>query len=251
MSPWIPECDLGDNVTLFGIEDGPVLRVEELSLPINETSCYVAGWELEQGYSETDLWWYTVESRLLARFYMNWPNYDAEMLFWLTSFNPTGKPVNGSLQIHLSPGWNLIGLPFTSAPLDQLFGEYIENIQALYGYSNGEWKYWLPDVPSTLTYLSGGSGYWIQSDSSFAVTFEGDLVERPSLNSEWNLIAVNTSESISVEDYIVGVTGEVAYIYGYDEVDQTYLYWLNNLLPEYQTLTSMYPGKGYWVYCNP
>jgi len=98
-SLWMPEdVKIGDHVSVVGPygadypsapvlrTDAPVLRTENLNIPYNETECHVPGFELESGAPEEDLWWYATQSKLLAKFYMNWPSCDAETVCLLKEF---------------------------------------------------------------------------------------------------------------------------------------------------------------------
>ena len=67
----------------------------------------------------------------------------------------------------------------------------------------------------------------------------------------WNLIGVPSNlVDPSVEGVFSGNLSRVEYVYGFDNEAKDYVYWINGLPPEYQTLELMEPGKGYWAYVN-
>ena len=71
------------------------------------------------------------------------------------------------------------------------------------------------------------------------------------LYAGWNLIGVPSNlVDPSVEGVFSGNLSRVEYVYGFDNEAKDYVYWINGLPPEYQTLELMEPGKGYWAYVN-
>ena len=68
----------------------------------------------------------------------------------------------------------------------------------------------------------------------------------------WNLIGVPSNlVDPSVEGVFHGNLSRVEYVYGFNNELNEYTYWINGLPEEYQTLNTMQPGGGFWVYIEP
>jgi len=95
-SLWIPEdVGIGENVSVWGPYGSgypplPFLRLEDVDSPLETQECAVIGVEIEQGYVETDLFYYNTQTNVLTKFYMNWSIlYDAESGYLLNQWVPT------------------------------------------------------------------------------------------------------------------------------------------------------------------
>jgi len=69
-----------------------------------------------------------------------------------------------------------------------------------------------------------------------------------SLWEGWNLIGIPLNpEDPSIQGIFQGNLTKVQYIYGWDNENKTWKYWIRGL-EEYATLNKLEPSKGYWVY---
>lgn len=91
---WAPvDTEINDTALVIGpygpsYPPAPVLRFENISSPLETEECVTFGFEIEEGYLETDLWYYNIYTNVLVKFYMNWPTYDAEGVVMLKQWVP-------------------------------------------------------------------------------------------------------------------------------------------------------------------
>ena len=137
-------------------------------------------------------------------------------------------------------GWHEVSfavLPAGGDPAD-VFAPIEDKIgYVTYGSLN-----WNPLTGGTLTALEIGKGYWVQTKAenvSWTVTGQGNPDVEIALKPGWNLIG-----------YPLPVEGEVetvlATALATDKID--FIYSGSRVYPG--TLTTLTPGKGYWVYAN-
>ncbi|UCG68473.1 MAG: DUF362 domain-containing protein [Thermoplasmata archaeon] len=154
-------------------------------------------------------------------------------------------------EIELYNGWNLIGIPVTprNTSVQDIFQENLTKVDYIYGFDNQtkEYSYWFQGLPpqlQTLTQLECGKGYWIHISEDFNETLTGSLGEKSSLYMMWNLIGVNGSAPITIEDYFAAELSTVNSIHSYNDVAKTYSTWVRDVdLPT----ELLYPGEGYWI----
>jgi hypothetical protein len=84
---------------------------------------------------------------------------------------PETVPVYG---VHLSHGWNLVGLNSASIlNMPQAISSILDNVISIWTYQDGKWKVYDPENPefSDLTVLKPGYGYWIKVNSACTWTY--------------------------------------------------------------------------------
>ena len=175
-------------------------------------------------------------------------DYPLERDVELLSDTPITLNTGGAgTRISFLEGWNLIGIPYDLADpsIEGVFNDNLTHIQSIYGYYNGTWSYWFPGIHSTLHDLECGTGYWVQADAPFNTTLSGTTGQAPPLCPEWNLIGVNGTDPVPLEDFLGQIPWVVKYVYGYKAGDWTY--YIKGIGGELDTL---HPGDGYWVYCE-
>ena len=101
---------------------------------------------------------------------------------------------------------------------------------------------WNPLRGGTLTALEIGKGYWVQTTAenvSWTVTGQANPGVEIALKAGWNLIGYPLLEEGEIETVLATAlaTGNIRYIYSGSRVYPG-------------TLTTMTPGKGYWVYAE-
>jgi hypothetical protein len=161
----------------------------------------------------------------------------------------------GTYDIGLLPGWNLISLPLM--PSNSTIQNVTAGIQSLISTTYGIWYYdsstsgWLsyaPGVPSDLTTMQAGKGYWIYMNSSTTLTITGSFL--PSGNSlppeysvytGWNLIGIHAQTDKTASDYLANLG---AYGTGWSSL-------FNYIAGQYNSISSsgtLNRGKGFWMY---
>ena len=153
-----------------------------------------------------------------------------------TAFNP-----------EIYEDWNLVGIPLVlvDPTMEGVFAENLIHIESIYGFYNSSWSYWLPGAPSTLHELEYGHGYWVLSTSNFTINMIGFPVGMASFIDGWNLIGINDTSPVSLEEFFAGDLSKVRYVYGYRAGGWTY--YIKGIGGG---LDILYPGEGYWVYCE-
>ena len=167
-------------------------------------------------------------------------------------------PIQTSIQLHT--GRNLISLPLMpddtaiNAVLAPISGNY--NIVWAYDASDiDHWKKYDPSAPfgNDLTIMEPGKGYWILMTSDVTLPISGTIPESTSINvmTGWNLIGYNSLNSLPVADALSSITGNYNIVWTYDASD-TSDHWkkYDPGAPFGNDLTTMEPGKGYWILMN-
>jgi subtilisin family serine protease len=152
--------------------------------------------------------------------------------------------------IPLDLGWNLISLPLN--PNDNRIGQVIGGIQngigSIWGYENGVWHVFDPLNPeiSDLEVMKAGYGYWVKTtQQGLKINIHGQMVPLSlSLSSGWNLIGFNSLQSMSTEDALTNIGGEVESMWGYND-EVWYFYDPQN--PGFSDIVKIEPGMGYWI----
>ena len=135
-------------------------------------------------------------------------------------------------------------MPFADTVVEEIFADNLTHVETMYGYWNGSWTYWFPGIPSTMTEFECGQGYWVLTDDDFNTTITGYTAAKPPLLDGWNLIGVNGTDPVPLEEFFAGDLSKVRYVYGFDNVLKEYTYWIAGVGG---TLTTLRPGEGYWV----
>ena len=137
-------------------------------------------------------------------------------------------------------GWHEVSfpvLPEGGDPAD-VFAPVADKI----GFVTYGSKNWSPTTGGTLTALEVGKGYWVQTTAenvAWTVTGQGNPDVEIALKAGWNLIGYPLLEEGEVEAVLATAlaTGKIVYIYSGSRVYPG-------------PLTTLAPGKGYWVYAN-
>ena len=145
--------------------------------------------------------------------------------------------------IALSAGWNLISLPLIpeNSTIEAVLTD-LDGVEAVWSYEAGTWYSYAPDVPSDLTEMTDGKGYWIEMSASATLTVYGtEMPEDPlaplpayPVVVGWNLVGFKETYTMRVSDYLAGVSYARVYEYvgGYHSLSASDL---------------MKPGQGYWI----
>ena len=152
--------------------------------------------------------------------------------------------------VDLAQGWNLISLPLI--PEDPAIEVVLDGIdfQKVAAYSPfQDWmNYNPPPVPSDLTQMNDGWGYWIDMGTATATLINNgyQLVGPPpavppyyDVVVGWNLIGFKSPIPRSPGDYLAGINGRYVVIYGFANG----VYFLVGSPGN----ESLQPGLGYWI----
>jgi hypothetical protein len=161
--------------------------------------------------------------------------------------------------ISLSADWNLISLdniPKNATP-ESVFTPLISsnNLLMVSGYQNQQGVFFDPNGPqflNTLQNIIPGEGYWVKVQSSASLTVEG-FTYPPGysidLKAGWNLIgywkSISTTPAQAFAPLITA--GVLQMVTGFDQGGK---YFDPNGPPQFNTLTEIKNGLGYWVKVN-
>jgi len=160
-----------------------------------------------------------------------------------------GNRITGPM--NLIPGLNLVGYnSLTPFPVSQALTSIANKYTFVWGYKDDQWIYYDPaDVAeSSLQILTPGSGYWIEATEETTWTLPS-VVTVP-LFAGLNLISLpleplNPSVSALTEQLSPCLIQVLTYTNDAEGYDTWVYYDLS--LPDQSTLSTIEPGKGYWV----
>jgi hypothetical protein len=156
--------------------------------------------------------------------------------------------------ISLAVGWNLISIPFQ--PSNTAMGTVLSGIANKYSIVWGEfnpetsaWKNYNPlKTVNSLATMEPNKGYWINVSEACTMTISGALAATKggSLSTGWNLIGFAGEADTAITTVLSGIANKYSIVWG--EFNPSTSAWKNyNPLKTVNSLTSMGPGKGYWV----
>jgi hypothetical protein len=162
--------------------------------------------------------------------------------------SPIQPPPDKEFTLPLGTGWNLISTPIepSDTSITKVFSPVISNIGAIYAYSNGAYKGYIPGASSNeLTEFKSGLGYWVLANNSTSLKLTGaEANSSIPLVSGWNLVGYNSLNPKPVSEALSGISGKYTAVYGYDNASGNYKGYIPNGQSDLSTLE---PGKGYWV----
>lgn len=151
----------------------------------------------------------------------------------------------------MKEGWNLISFPVM--PEDPRVAEVLASVAGLYstvmGYDGRGLSYYpsLPDEFNTLRQLDPFQGYWIKMDGEGVLVVSGyrAVSEIPlALRPGWNLVSYLSPSALPVAEALASIEGKYDAVLGYDGGALSFY---PDLPDEFNTLTAMRPGYGYWI----
>ena len=154
-------------------------------------------------------------------------------------WTPLTSPVDQSLSIS-GAGWHEVSfcaLPTGGSP-DDVFEAVADKI----GYVTYGSKNWNPMTGGTLATLEIGKGYWVQTTAetvAWTLTGYANPDVEIELKPGWNLIGYPLLENGDVETVLATALAT-------EKID--FIYSGSRVYPG--TLTTLTPGRGYWVYAN-
>ena len=159
-------------------------------------------------------------------------------------------PREQSFTIALDSGWNLISLPLKpeNNQVGQIMGDVNGGIESVWGYEDGVWYVYDPLNPgfSDLEVMKTGYGFWVKAtQQGLNIQIQGQMIPLSlSLTNGWNLIGFNSLQSMSVEDALAGIGGEIESVWGYKD-GAWYVYDPAN--PDFSDFEEMDTLRGYWI----
>jgi len=151
--------------------------------------------------------------------------------------------------ISLSAGWNLIS--FSVVPSDtrvsSVLAPIIDRVSAVLSYDGGALSYY-PNVPqSTLKRLDAQHGYWIKltAPATLVITGTRPTTATIPLKPGWNLLSYLPDRPMPLTTALASIAGEYSAVLGFNGGAAS---WYAELPPSVNSLTTLQPRQGYWVY---
>jgi len=124
--------------------------------------------------------------------------------YWIEVIESCVLTVEGELlslphEITLYADWNLIGLPFMSAPqlVDDICAGAVPNLESVWAYNAPAqtWSIYDPESPfNSLTEMTHGLGYWVEVSDQCTITIDGNGPP-PLPNAFYGTLLINDSNA--------------------------------------------------------
>ena len=173
------------------------------------------------------------------------------------SLQMTPRPRSKMVNLPVRKGWNLLSMPALPQPLpvEQALASIAGKYQLVHTYVAADtanpWKTYIPaQSENSLTELRGLQGFWLMAteDCTLTVQVSGTLIasaNEVALEEGWNLVGFPGVAAATMSEGLRGVTGVVTEVQTISsDGEGTWLVYN----AETNTLTTLEPGKGYWVY---
>jgi hypothetical protein len=168
-----------------------------------------------------------------------------------TTTSAVNFTVLGDTSISLNKGWNLMSLPLQPIEYDaaKILSSIAGKYSAVYTWHNETQKYlqYIPDDPGirNLWNLESRKGYWIYMKEAAVLKIKGVLPQTYlDLRAGWNLAGYNSS--VKKNFPVFSSEKDIAMIFAWDSKRSEYLSY--NPQAKSNTLTSLGPGMGFWIY---
>jgi parallel beta-helix repeat protein len=151
-------------------------------------------------------------------------------------------------QIALHSGWNLISWNVTfDGSVESLLGSAKDAVDVMLGFDQGGLVY-IPSLPqfSTLTMVDHHHGYWIKANREAVLNVcggETQCGDNIPIYSGWNLVSYEFASPYPTTSAFHSIMNSVQVILGYDLGGKVFV----PDQPDFNTLTTLSPGFGYWV----
>jgi len=150
--------------------------------------------------------------------------------------------------IPLAAGWNLIS--FNAAPTDTAPSSVLSPIAGklivAQSYDSSGKSYYPGGLQNTLTSMDSWHGYWLKLTAAATLAITGTQPAKTiPLQQGWNLIGYLPDTALARDVALASIAGKYTALLGYDHGAES---WYAALPPRMNTLTTLKPGHGYWIY---
>jgi hypothetical protein len=150
--------------------------------------------------------------------------------------------------IQLHSGWNLVSWNVNfDGPVETLLSGIKDAVDVMLGYDKGGLVY-IASLPqfSTLTTVDHHHGYWVRANREATLTVCGGEThcgDNIPIYSGWNLVSYEFSQPYPIATAFHSIMNSLQVALGYDQGGKVFV----PGQPQFSTLTTLYPGFGYWV----
>ncbi len=154
--------------------------------------------------------------------------------------------------IQLQPGWNFVS--FTLDPVDpdpnEVFAGILPQLIEVYAHqqASDEFVFFKPGELSNLFTIEAYQGYVIHMSAAAELTVTGMRPDRPlELKQGWNLVGFPVTGNLST--VLEQIQHDYDVIWGFDASSDNWMQMIKgtNLPPGFNSLSTIAPGKAYWV----
>lgn len=159
---------------------------------------------------------------------------------------PTEDPYD-QFMLTLNLGWNLVSFPLDLfvRKADRVFDQLDGKLFSAWSFSQAQWNFYVPNIPSASFALESAQGYWLEMAAPAKLVVYGrtSLTRQINLVAGWNLVGYPVKTPRMASEVWPSLQGKCQTIRGYDSI----LGW-QDYMPDLglQGLKIMEPGKGYW-----
>ncbi|MCP4200091.1 MAG: RHS repeat protein, partial [Proteobacteria bacterium] len=154
--------------------------------------------------------------------------------------------------VQLKEGWNFIS--FALDPVDPdpnaVFDSIKDQLEEVFAHqlSTNDYTFYKPDELSNLFTISAYTGYIVNMKSAAELTITGMRPDRPlELKKGWNLVGFPTSGTVSTVLEQIQHDYDVVWTFDSSSDDWIQLIKGTNLPAGFNSLSTITPGKAYWV----
>ncbi len=161
-----------------------------------------------------------------------------------------------SVNISLISGWNLFSTPVdldnasVGGALSSIDGNYV----SVWGFTSGVFQVYYSDPSlsflNDLTNIVPGKGYWLSMTGADNLLFAGDAnTDSVAIVSGWNLVGLNSidSDGLDVATAMTSIDGSYSSMWGFSS-GVFRVYYSDPSLSFLNDLSTLYPGRGFWLY---
>ncbi|MBI2575583.1 hypothetical protein HYV84_00055 [Candidatus Woesearchaeota archaeon] len=158
-----------------------------------------------------------------------------------------------TFSITLPAGWNLLSFPLDgdNKSISNLLSQSNSSIALSFNSTSDDWLFFRNETSNTFASLGFPQGFWVKPKSPITISFTGINHTYPimfPLLKGWNLISYPSLQEINASRAIAEVNDSITMLFSYQNSS-----WLTyNTLrdPSLNTLTSLTPGLGYWLFAK-
>jgi len=157
----------------------------------------------------------------------------------------------GGVSIQLTAGWNLISFnvtPDAGSAITDVLAPVMSELIVAQGYDDGGESYYPGGAQNTLHTMDALHGYWLKVTGDTTLSIPGTKVASStpiSLTAGWNLVSYLPETPNPLATALASIAGKYTAVLSFEQGAES---WYAVLPTSMNTLTTMYPRRGYWIY---
>jgi len=154
--------------------------------------------------------------------------------------------------IPLTAGWNLISFnvtPSAGNAITDVLAPIMSDLIVAQGFDSGGLSYYPGGAQNTLHTMDVEHGYWLKVGSDTTLSIAGTRVSTSTtpiaLQTGWNLVGYLSNTPQPLGTALHSINGKYTAVLSFEQGAES---WYAVLPTSMNTLTVMYPRRGYWIY---